>query len=93
MWANGVIDGFEHLMALLSKDDTRVLQAVWSANTYISWVYHSAFIHELLHDTLHACSFDKESTEIPDQYSRLQSFLGEDVRGYHTLLERLGNKK
>ena len=93
MWANGVIDGFEHLMALLSKDGTRVIQAVWSANTYISWVYHSAFMHELLHDTLHAFSFDKESTEIPDQYSRLQSFLGEDARGYHTLIERLDNKK
>ena len=92
-WANGVIDGFEHLMAFLSKDRTQVFQAVWSANTYISWVYHSAFMHELLHGALtHVPPKKENAVNIPENYLRIESFLGEKAKGYHTLMERFSRQ-
>jgi sugar-specific transcriptional regulator TrmB len=41
-WLNIVIDGTEHLLALLGTDDNAVHEATWTANPYLSWVYHSA---------------------------------------------------
>lgn len=93
-WANGVIDGFEHLMAFLSRDCAQVHQAVWSANTYISWVYHSAFMFELLHGALTHPSQKKENAKIfSENYLKLTSFLGQKAKGYHTLMERFGDKQ
>ncbi len=92
LWANGVFDGSEHLIALLSRDGKLVHQAVYSANTYISWVYHSAFMHELLHGTLRSSSGGGDKIDVSDQYIRLRSFMGEEAMGYHTLIERFGDR-
>jgi HTH-type transcriptional regulator, sugar sensing transcriptional regulator len=46
-WANGVFDGRQHLLALLDHELSKVHQAVWSASGWVSWVYHSALVHEL----------------------------------------------
>lgn len=93
-WANGVIDGFEHLMAFLSRDCTQVHQAVWSANTYISWVYHSAFMQELLHGALtNAPQKEENALNFSESYLRLKSFLGNKARGYHTLMERFSKNQ
>ncbi len=42
IWANAVVDGRQHLISYLSQDGQRVYQAVWSACTFVSWVYNSA---------------------------------------------------
>ncbi len=91
MWANCVVDGREHLLALLSADTTAVLQAVWSAHTYTSWVYHSGLMHELLYGAL-AGQLDEpeEELDLSGQYRRLLAFRGEAAPGYQALLERLG---
>ena len=46
-WANGMIDGEEYLQAFLSKDGKNVIQAIWSNNQYLSWIYYDGFIHEV----------------------------------------------
>ena len=47
-WANGVFDGEEYLLAFLSKDGSQVIQAVWSRNQYLSWIYYQGFVYELM---------------------------------------------
>lgn len=46
-WANGMIDGEEYLQAFLTKDGSQVIQAIWSNNQFLSWIYYDGFIHEL----------------------------------------------
>jgi len=52
MWANGVFDAEEYLLAFLSRDGKQVYQAVWSNNHYLSWIYYGGFINELQADAL-----------------------------------------
>ncbi len=47
-WLCLVVDGAEHLIALLSGDGTEVRQAVWTGSLYLSWVYHSAHAAEII---------------------------------------------
>ncbi len=87
-WANGVTDGKEHVLAFLSKEGTDVHQAVWSTNTYISWVYHSSLMHELLHDVLlNHIGNVKGNASLSDKYKRLESIKAEEAPGYRTLVE------
>lgn len=43
---NLVIDGEEHLIALLDNDLKKVKQAVWSSNTYMSCLLHAGMLRE-----------------------------------------------
>jgi hypothetical protein len=47
-WLNIVTDGREHLLAFLTPDAHGLHQAVWSGSAYLSWVYHSAVVAELI---------------------------------------------
>jgi HTH-type transcriptional regulator, sugar sensing transcriptional regulator len=44
---NLVVDGKEHLLALLDRDHQRVLQAVWSRSVYLSTLHHSGRMNEI----------------------------------------------
>jgi sugar-specific transcriptional regulator TrmB len=94
LWANLIIDGEEHLLAFFSKDAKRILQAVWSANTYTSWVYHSSLMFELQHGVL-AQQFTEmhQAPPLPEKYRRLQAMKAEQAPGYQKLLERFSEKE
>jgi sugar-specific transcriptional regulator TrmB len=93
-WANGIVDGREHLLAFLSRDGTRVLQAVWSAHTYTSWIYHSSLMYELLHGTLSGRFEERtENTPLPEDYLKLKAMNADKAPGYWTLQERFGKKE
>lgn len=47
-WITLSIDGDELLVAVLSEDDDRVLQATWSANTFLARVLSSYLRHSFL---------------------------------------------
>jgi sugar-specific transcriptional regulator TrmB len=48
VWANGVFDGKRHILSLTSRDLQHVHYAIWSTNPYVSWVYHSSLVQELV---------------------------------------------
>lgn len=89
-WMNLVIDGKEHLIALLSHDGQRVLQAIWSQSVYISWVYHSALSGEIelarLRAVLHASISIEEARRSAAAFRPTRP----DLPGYRLLLERFG---
>lgn len=90
-WMNLVIDGKEHLIALLSHDGDRVLRAVWSQSVYISWVYHSALSGEIELARLRARLDEPASLEeLRQEASAIRSSARTDLPGYRILLERFG---
>lgn len=90
-WMNLVIDGKEHLIALLSHDGDRVLRAVWSQSVYISWVYHSALSGEIELARLRARLDDSVSLDdFRRDASAIRSSARTDLPGYRILLERFG---
>ena len=93
-WANGVIDGKEHVLAFFSMDGKRVLQAVWSMNTYTSWVYHSSLMFELLHGVLlEGFTELNGGIPLPEKYRRLEAMNAEEAPGYRMLVERFSEKE
>ncbi len=93
-WANGVVDGREHMLAFLSRDGARVLQAVWSTNTYTSWIYHSSLMFELLHGVLLERFGELAgNVPLPERYKNLEAMKGEEPPGYQMLLERFSEKE
>src|SRR5437870_4511293 len=51
-WLNIVVDGEEHLLALLSEDCSRVHQAVWSSSPYLSVLHPSGMASEICMERL-----------------------------------------
>jgi sugar-specific transcriptional regulator TrmB len=46
-WANGVVDGREHVVAYLSTDGVSVSRALWSCSPMLAMLYYNGFINEL----------------------------------------------
>ena len=90
-WANAVIDGHQHLLALLSSDGTRVVQAIWSGSAFLSLVYHIALVFELqaaaLERDLNEGASRDELVATFKSYDRLKAM---DAPGYRTLMQILG---
>jgi predicted transcriptional regulator len=88
-WASAIVDGREHLIALLSKTDGRALEAVWSGNVYLSWVYHSALYFEILHSALTESAAFRRIRR-PPKYNRMASIRPSRVPGSAILIRRFG---
>jgi sugar-specific transcriptional regulator TrmB len=51
-WLILIVDGREHLIALLSHDTREVVQAVWSCSAFLSWVVRSGVFCDIVMTTL-----------------------------------------
>jgi sugar-specific transcriptional regulator TrmB len=89
-WMNLVIDGKEHVIALLSHDGQRVLQAIWSQSVYISWVYHSALSGEIELARLRAALHASISIEEARRSAAASHPSRSALPGYRLLLARFG---
>lgn len=90
-WVNIVIDGHEHLLALLTRDGLGVHQAVRSESPYISWVYHSAVSEELvLADMTRRIAEGATARELRSSLKRYQRIVALDAPGSQELLRRFG---
>lgn len=92
-WVNVVVDGREHLLALLTRDGLGVHQAVWSESPYLSWVYHSAVAGELVladvEKRIAEGASAKELRSIPSRYRRI---VARDAPGFELLMRRFGGR-
>ena len=90
-WANGVVDGQQHLMAWLSIDGTEVHQAIWSGSPFLSWVYHTTLTNELLCTVIESAIQDgKGSAELTTEIAAFRKVIQADnAPGYQALRERM----
>ena len=92
-WVNVVVDGREHLLALLTRDGRGVQQAVWSESTYLSWVYHSAVSRELIMaDVERLISGGATSKELRAVMGRHRRIVASDAPGFELLVRRFGGR-
>jgi len=92
-WVNVVVDGREHLLALLTRDGRGVHQAVWSESTYLSWVYHSAVARELsMADVERRVAEGATSKELRAGMERYRRIVASDAPGFELLLRRFGGR-
>jgi sugar-specific transcriptional regulator TrmB len=90
-WLNLVVDAKEHLLSFLSPDGSNVLQAVWSASRYLSWVYHSGLGGEMmsigLMQAIEKRRPRKDLIAIIKQFETLKAL---QAPGYKELLRKFG---
>lgn len=92
-WINVVVDGREHLLALLTRDGLSVHQAVWSESPYLSWVYHSAVSRELIMaDVEKRVAEGASSKELRGSMERYHRIVASDAPGFNLLVRRLGGR-
>ncbi|MFH2035767.1 MAG: helix-turn-helix domain-containing protein [Candidatus Zixiibacteriota bacterium] len=83
LWANGVVDGEEYLLAFLTKDGADVIQAVWSNNYFLSWIYYGAIVEELKASALEqAINADKPSSELKKILKKYNKMMLLESTGY-----------
>ncbi len=82
-WANGVIDGAEHVVAYLSRDLSRVHQAVWSCSPVLSLVYYGGLVNELAVEMLWS-RLDKGLTmkKVRETLANVQNRLTMEAAGF-----------
>ena len=89
-----VVDGKEHLIALLESDGPGIHHALWSGNVYLSLIYHSAVSAALIGTVL--SKLVEEGATLPQLRKNLRhfrKFLAGEATGYRTLREQLFTSK
>ncbi len=90
-WIVMVSDGAEMLIALLTKDGTRVIQAVWSGSPFLSWNHHSGLSSELAYTALRREMAHGASLETLHRTNAgFEPFMAPEAPGYYRLLRQLG---
>jgi HTH-type transcriptional regulator, sugar sensing transcriptional regulator len=83
---NVVVDGQEHLIALMSNDLKSVIQAVWSNNIYMSCILHAGALREhtimKIQSGLNKKDFEKRTRSI---LSQQKFFYNSDIPGFEKL--------
>jgi HTH-type transcriptional regulator, sugar sensing transcriptional regulator len=93
-WLNLVVDAKEHLLSFLSADSKGVMQAVWSASPYLSWIYHSALTGEMTTMSLVSAIQNKAPhKELADIVKRFKKFKALQAPGYRELMRKFGMNK
>lgn len=88
---NLVIDGKEHLLALLSQDLKDVYQAVWSGSVYLSCLHHSGRMHEIsLLRLIHLLNNNQSLEALRNVLNTNRFFRSDDIPGHRELLRRFG---
>ena len=93
-WVNVVVDGREHLLALLTRDGAGIHQAVWSESPYLSWVYHSAVAGELvLADVERRIGEGASAKELRGVRESYRRIVASDAPGFKELVRRLDTSR
>lgn len=90
-WIVMVIDGSQLLMALITADGSRIVQAVWSSSPFLSWMHHSSLHHEMAFTAVNRKVRDGEHIDAAKTMHELnERYRAPDAEGYHRLRDQLG---
>lgn len=83
---NLVIDGEEHLIALLDNDLNKVKQATWSSNTYLSCMLHAGFMREqTLMKIMAAANEPNYAEQVKAILEKQKFFYNSNIPGFNKL--------
>ncbi len=87
------VDGAEHLLALLKRDDDTVFQAVWTRSAIVSYLLYNGLVNEVSQAAI-MDELDRGSDidALRARFDALRSLHPASTRGqvYHDFMERLG---
>lgn len=90
-WIITVVDGCQILLAVLSADGSRVVQAIWSSSPFLSWILHSSLHHELAWSaTLRKLEAGESIDPAKTMEKLTRRYCAPQVEGYRRLLDQLG---
>ena len=88
-WLNAVVDGSEHLLALLAPGGKAVHHAIWSGGAYVSWVYHCALVSEIFFAEIETkIAEGAPAVALKKTLSSYRRHMASDAPGYRTLVAR-----
>ena len=90
---NLVVDGREHLLALLSADLETVFQALWSSNVYLSCLHHSGRMSEITLIRLMAAEAASSAGPLSEILRQHRFFRNSEVPGHRELLRRFASQR
>jgi HTH-type transcriptional regulator, sugar sensing transcriptional regulator len=86
---NLVVDGREHLLALMDRELERIFQAVWSRSVYLSSLHHSGRMNEItLIRAMRAIGEKRGSKALTEALRRHRFIRDLDLPGHRELLRR-----
>ena len=86
---NIVIDGEEHLLALMDQNLTKVYHATWSQSLYLSCILHTGLMQEhIVHRMRSASNKPNALKHIRQVLSEVRFFLNTDVPGQKALFSK-----
>jgi sugar-specific transcriptional regulator TrmB len=91
-WVDVVADGSQFVLALLGADGTNVVQAVWSASPFLSYIHYGRLACELGYTALKIdIRRGAEHEELLSTFSRTYEYFKLDNPGYDRLLQQIGS--
>lgn len=86
---NLIIDGDEHLIALIDNNLEKVIQATWSNNTYMSCILHAGRMHEFsMMKIISATDKPNFKDEVISVIEKQKYFFNTDIPGFNKLFNK-----
>lgn len=88
-WLNLVVDSQRLLICAFDADGEEVLEALWSENPYLAFLFDGSLAHEIAFTAVRAAS-EAGGAELADSVEWGSSLLGSETPGFHRLRRLLG---
>ena len=91
-WVNVAIDHSRFTLALLTADGEDVVQAIWSASPYVSYIHHGRLACELAYTALKV-AFERGASheELLHTFAHTKDYIVLDSPGYDRLLHQIAH--
>ena len=88
-WVNVAIDHSRFLLALLTADGRDVVQAIWSASPFVSYIHHGRLVCEIAYTALRI-DFERGASreELLHAFAHTKDYFVMDSPGYARLLRQ-----
>lgn len=89
-WFNVVIDGSQFLVALLERNETRVVQAIWSASPSLACIVHGYLFQEFITTVMNRAFRESADLEtLRRRFLEAHALAPRDTPGYRQLLREI----
>jgi sugar-specific transcriptional regulator TrmB len=89
-WCNVVVDGSQFLVALLERNGTGVVQAIWSESPSLACIVHGYLFQEYITTLMNRAFSESADLEtLRNRFREAQALIPRDTPGYRQLLREI----